>query len=624
MGIGGRFWDLLKPYARTEGPDFLREKRVAIDLSFWIVQHDTAIRARRPFARSPHIRTTFFRTIALFSKMGAHPVFVVDGEPSPLKTQSRMERFFRCSGIDLAELPKNEPGSPVKQRNQHFAKCIRDCVELLELLGMPILRANGEAEALCAQLNYEGHVDACITADSDAFLFGAKCVIKCFRSNSSDPYECYNISDVEAGLGLRRKQLVAIALLVGNDHDLNGVPGFGVDTAVRFVQMFNEDEILDRLHEVGKGVIPVVAGSVSSAIHLDEPNVNDALTKAKSPHCSQCGHPGSKKAHSTSSCEHCINNGFENCMVKPAGFKCECSSCEKDRKSKERRKYENWQIRVCKMIAAEDNFPNSEIIAIYLRNKNGSYDEGPSLRWDYPKVEHLVDFLTFNMQWEPSYIRQRMLPMLSTIYLREMASTQNRDMLLYDQYEFHSIQRVKIRYGHRYYLVKWKRTTNSVGYVNYATQSEHTEFKAEALGATESTDLSDEPDVPRILIDDGCWFLLTDENIGLVQAAFPDKVDKFTQEKELKGSPSKQRKSNSRSGKSKTGAGDESPKSTHVQLSITEFYRSTKVTFQAKPVEEDPGSNSQNAGPVTERRKISAAGLDNSTSKSAKRRLVFG
>lgn len=55
--------------------------------------------------------------------------------------------------------------------------------ELLELLGMPVLRARGEAEALCAQLNSEGHVDACITADSDAFLFGAKCVIKCLRSN---------------------------------------------------------------------------------------------------------------------------------------------------------------------------------------------------------------------------------------------------------------------------------------------------------------------------------------------------------------------------------------------------------------------------------------------------------
>lgn len=48
---------------------------------------------------------------------------------------------------------------------------------------MPVLWAKGEAEALCAQLNNEGHVDACITADSDAFLFGAKTVIKVLKSN---------------------------------------------------------------------------------------------------------------------------------------------------------------------------------------------------------------------------------------------------------------------------------------------------------------------------------------------------------------------------------------------------------------------------------------------------------
>lgn len=61
-----------------------------------------------------------------------------------------------------------------------------------------------------------------------------------------EPFECYNISDIEAGLGLKRKQMVAIALLVGNDHDLDGVPGFGVDTALRFVQLFSEDDILNR------------------------------------------------------------------------------------------------------------------------------------------------------------------------------------------------------------------------------------------------------------------------------------------------------------------------------------------------------------------------------------------
>jgi flap endonuclease GEN len=61
-----------------------------------------------------------------------------------------------------------------------------------------------------------------------------------------EPFECYNISDIEAGLGLKRNQMIAIALLVGNDHDLHGVPGVGVETALRLVRLFSEDEIFDR------------------------------------------------------------------------------------------------------------------------------------------------------------------------------------------------------------------------------------------------------------------------------------------------------------------------------------------------------------------------------------------
>lgn len=66
MGVGAKFWELLKPYARREGFDFLRDKRVAVDLSYWIVQHETAIKNH---ARKPHLRLTFFRTINLFAKV---------------------------------------------------------------------------------------------------------------------------------------------------------------------------------------------------------------------------------------------------------------------------------------------------------------------------------------------------------------------------------------------------------------------------------------------------------------------------------------------------------------------------------------------------------------------------
>lgn len=65
--------------------------------------------------------------------------------------------------------------------------------ELLRLMGMPVLRAEAEAEALCARLNGEGHVDACITSDSDAFLYGAQCVIKSLRPNTK-VYLVYFIS----------------------------------------------------------------------------------------------------------------------------------------------------------------------------------------------------------------------------------------------------------------------------------------------------------------------------------------------------------------------------------------------------------------------------------------------
>lgn len=545
-------------------------------------------------------------------------MFVVDGEPSPLKLQARMERFFRGSGIELSALPRAaEEGAQGKERNQVFTRYVRECVELLQLLGMPVLKAHSEAEALCAQLNNEGHVDACITADSDAFLFGAKCVIKCLRTNSKEPFECYHISDVVAGLGLRRKQMIAIALLVGNDHNLHGVPGFGIDTAVRFVQLFTEDEIFDRLVEVGKGDIPLLHGEIRSTNDRHLPSSDEDMLTARTPHCSHCGHPGNKRDHFKLTCEYCVVNGSENCMKKPTGFKCICSSCDKDRKIKEQKKHESWQIKVCKMIAAEHNFPNNELIGIYSSDKNGSYSEtdGPSLRWDKPQVEALVDFLSYHQHWEPSYIRQRLLPMLSTIFLREMASTPNDALLLYDQYEFHSIERVKIRYGHPYYVVKWKRAGNSSENFTYSIPSERSELEeSEAAGVTDSTDMLDESDIPLVLVDDGCWFLLTDENMELVQAAFPAAVDKFLEEKSIKESLSKQRKSSSGSSKRKGGS-SELPNPSGVQLSITEFYRAAKVRARTKACEDSEGSRANRNKPTDS---------DKNLPKSVRRRLLFG
>jgi flap endonuclease GEN len=66
--------------------------------------------------------------------MGAFPVFVVDGQPSPLKSQARAARFFRGSGIDVAASTSAQPEgeasvpAPAKRRNALFTRYVKDCV----------------------------------------------------------------------------------------------------------------------------------------------------------------------------------------------------------------------------------------------------------------------------------------------------------------------------------------------------------------------------------------------------------------------------------------------------------------------------------------------------------------
>ncbi|KAI3701141.1 hypothetical protein L2E82_45786 [Cichorium intybus] len=583
MGVGGNFWDVLKPYARTEGFDFLRNKRVAIDLSYWIVQHETAIKVH---TRNPHLRLTFFRTINLFSKFGAFPVFVTDGTPSPLKSHARIMRFFQASGIDLTSLPVSN-GTSV-ERNKKFSKCVEECVELLELFGMPVLKASGEAEGLCAQLNKEGRVDACITSDSDAFLFGAKCVIKNMKPNSQEPFECYEMSDIENGLGLKRKHLIAIALLVGNDHDSKGVQGIGIETALSFVKSFNEDEVLDKLCGLGSGHMVPIAYKGNSVHNLDE-----NTTKIKLSHCSLCGHPGSKRSHFKDSCELCNSSKNEGCVQKPIGFKCDCLSCDQDKKEKEQKKNEAWKMRVCNKIATEPNFPNNAIIEMYLSNNHTNFtDAEPFISWKNPNTEMLIDFISFKLNWEPSFTRQKLFPFLSTIFLRNTAKNQETE-LFYGQYAFDFIQRTKIRFGHMFYVVTWSKYTQIV---NNNVPFEESQVQEE-----------DDENVNNVCVDKDNGCVMTDENMDLVMAAYPEKVHQFTQQKESKETKSKKK---GRAKSTSTPENSSSPKSRSVQLNITEFYRSSK------------GENTENI-----KDNISFTGKRNdkngNLSKSVRRRLLF-
>ena len=102
--------------------------------------------------------------------------------------------------------------------------------DLLTLFGVPYVIAPQEAEAQCAWMNSEGLVDAVITEDSDAFLFGASTV---YRNvfNTKKYVEVYSVENIQRDIGLKRAQMAELALLLGSDYT-EGIPGVGIVNAL--------------------------------------------------------------------------------------------------------------------------------------------------------------------------------------------------------------------------------------------------------------------------------------------------------------------------------------------------------------------------------------------------------
>ncbi|KAL2635328.1 hypothetical protein R1flu_006807 [Riccia fluitans] len=542
MGIGKGFWDEMRPLARMEDLSFLRGKKLAIDLSYWLVQQQTALKDQ--YVRKPHLRLTFYRVVKLVAKVGALPVFVVDGEPPALKHGVRMKRFKRFADMDtslLSEFLTSE--ETCGSRNGMFEENVEECVTLLDLLGMPVLRAQGEAESLCAALNREGLVDACVSPDSDALVHGAKCVIKSLQlenKNKGPEVELYRAVDLEMSMGLRRKHLVALALLVGCDYSPEGVPGVGCTSALRLLKCFVESEILDRLRAWGRGEL-----SVQDEVEVEAVD-NAAGNLSSVTHCSKCGHPGNKKEHTNSGCRECISSSTDvcdltDCTPKHKDFRCSCPFCLQKAKKKREKRSNEWWAKICHKISTTPGFPDEEIISLFLTSEIATGEDISSyssvIKWRVPSVEQLEIFLQNQLFWEPIYVRQKILPLFTHFYLTELAAmptsapTCNSKPLLLGAYAPLCIQRIKIEQGEPLYRLTWKSMKEGMdGQQWFGLKGES---KRRRTGEVAGNDLEEVEPVEGEAEENGSCFT-TDENMEVVKAACPDLVARLDTEQEEK------------------------------------------------------------------------------------------
>ncbi|KAF8135308.1 PIN domain-like protein [Mycena galopus ATCC 62051] len=117
---------------------------------------------------------------------------------------------------------------------------------------------DAKAEAELAQLNEHGKIDGIITEDSDAFIFGARCVIRTSGPSVQDTSLTYTLDAIEntEKVSLDRDGLLLCALLLGGDYG-PGLAGAGPKVARALAA-----------HGFGRTLVKVVETFRGSDLHL--------------------------------------------------------------------------------------------------------------------------------------------------------------------------------------------------------------------------------------------------------------------------------------------------------------------------------------------------------------------
>ncbi|XP_071104910.1 uncharacterized protein [Haliotis cracherodii] len=239
MGVTN-LWTILAPVKQHTPLASLRGQTIAVDLSIWVCENQ-CVKSMQGVVARPYLRNLFFR-VSYLTQLGVKLVFVIEGAAPQLKWQEMRRR--------QQALGRGRGGRAGGGGRSNFNARLRECCQLLDLLGIPYIHSRGEAEAMCAALDAAGLVDACITDDGDVFLYGARTVYKNFTMNNKDPHvESFSMAAIEQDLGVSRESLVGVALLLGCDYLPGGVPGVGVDRVVKYLQSLKGVDILKRFRQ---------------------------------------------------------------------------------------------------------------------------------------------------------------------------------------------------------------------------------------------------------------------------------------------------------------------------------------------------------------------------------------
>jgi len=258
MGIKG-----LVPFLQDAAPKAVKQKDsmksftgkiVAIDASMCLYQFLIAIRTgegenyggleNKAGETTSHIVGFLTRTLKILES-GVKPVFVFDGKPPELKAAEVNARREKKQEA-VQEMAKALAAGDGQAYEKAMDRTVRgtkkqneDVKRLLRLMGVPVIDAEGEAEATCAVLCSDNMVYGTATEDADCLTFGSK---KLIRNLFATDYKKRPILEIDLELVLKlldinMDQFIEFCILSGCDYT-NTIRGVGSKTAFRMIKQY--------------------------------------------------------------------------------------------------------------------------------------------------------------------------------------------------------------------------------------------------------------------------------------------------------------------------------------------------------------------------------------------------
>lgn len=327
-------WNLREMEKVSRSPD--NRPVLAIDLSIWICEALTSSAMKHNHVADPPLQLVYSRALKLLT-LGIKLVVVIEGK--------RRNRAKKSNGKNDKDAGTSNIIGEDKFRKRRsgtmFWTACERCETMLKLLGVIVVRAKAEGEALCALLNQRGIVDGVISNDGDCLLFGAKVLYTKFSVENLDHSNVirYDANDIrvvvddddankydETGVKskngqdvveMSRNDLIAFAILTGSDLAGDGLSKVGCRKAIRFIRKCQIDNPL-KLNGNSSPAIDQLLSWEQTATSSSIGNVEEENTSG--PHCSCCGHPGTKRDHKKIGCKSCGTEPGEPCIhLSPGG-----------------------------------------------------------------------------------------------------------------------------------------------------------------------------------------------------------------------------------------------------------------------------------------------------------------